>query len=240
MSKLLEFQKTFLNTITQDLNSELPITPVGTLNYEGVMNVYKSDYISRLTEALGERFETVWTVLGDEDYFKVAKSFIEEHPSDTKNLSNYGDAFPEYLSKTTYFTDFPFLKDLAEFEIIFWKAFHSKQESIIVDWANIHNLETKELKLTNNASIFSWDYSIYDIFRCRKDGFENTDYDFTSTQSILMFNNSNVVQIKELKKQEYEVLTQIQKGKSLSEISTSIDISSLFQFLAQEKIIFPT
>ncbi|MFX5734457.1 DNA-binding domain-containing protein, partial [Acinetobacter baumannii] len=85
---------------------------------------YRRGYRARLTEALGETYEAVWRVLGDEEFFSATRSFIAEEPSRSYNLSDYGQRFPDFLS-ARYQQEAGFLGHLAHLEWAFKSCFHS-------------------------------------------------------------------------------------------------------------------
>ena len=94
------------------------------MDSNAAVGVYRTGHIVRLTEALGETFEAVWWVAGDEHYFQLAKEFLLAHPSASYNLSDFGISFPNFLDKRQPFSDLPFLADLARFEWLFKEVFH--------------------------------------------------------------------------------------------------------------------
>src|SRR5688572_29447575 len=57
------------------------IIPGGSLDVKGALGVYQNGYPARLTEQLGETFEAVWWVLGDEDFLTVCRTYIAENGS---------------------------------------------------------------------------------------------------------------------------------------------------------------
>ena len=81
MDEMKKFQKNFVNGVVNGNLSEYlesKIIPVGSLNQKQVLQVYTNDYYARLTEALGESFEAIWAVLGDEEFFKVCHEYIKK------------------------------------------------------------------------------------------------------------------------------------------------------------------
>ncbi len=100
--------------------------PGGTLTADHALEVYSRGHVARLTEALGETFEAVWWVAGDEAFFRLAKNFILAHPSTFYNLSSYGRTFSDYLKKETPFPNLPFLPHLARYEWTFKEMFHTR------------------------------------------------------------------------------------------------------------------
>ncbi len=98
----------------------------GRLTPSGAVGVYRRSYPARMTEALGETFERVWRVLGDDDFFATCAAYVPTKRSSSYNLSDYGRDFPEFLETRPELAHAPFLGDLARLEWAFKELFHSK------------------------------------------------------------------------------------------------------------------
>ncbi|HEX4924641.1 MAG TPA: DNA-binding domain-containing protein, partial [Bdellovibrionales bacterium] len=140
------------------------LKPGGRLTLRAALGVYSGGYVARLTEALGETFEAVWWVLGDREFFALAKAFIAGNDSRTYNLSSYGEAFPAYLRHAGP-PSAPFLHDLARFEWLFRESFNEPPPAPF-DHAELHLLHERSdvvLKFQKNVRLFSAPYSVYPI-----------------------------------------------------------------------------
>lgn len=102
------------------------VTGGGKLAPVGAVGVYRRAYPARLTEALGETYERVWRVLGDDDFFAVCAAFIPTRPSASYNLSDYGADFPGFLESRPELAHAPFIGDLARLEWAFKELFHAR------------------------------------------------------------------------------------------------------------------
>ncbi|MBP9674857.1 MAG: putative DNA-binding domain-containing protein [Bacteriovoracaceae bacterium] len=143
----------------------------GKLTPAKVLQVYQNDYIFRLTDTLGERYEACWSVMGDEAFHKISRDYIKQHPSQSYNLSDYGREFPLFLKETTFNSEIPFLQDLAEFEWMFHTLFHAKRTTPL-SVADLEVLETgSDIKFFFTPYFFlhSSSYPIYALWKKRKD-----------------------------------------------------------------------
>lgn len=98
----------------------------GKLTPEAAVAVYRRGHTARLTEALGETYERVWRVLGDDGFFAACAAFIPTERSTSWNLSDYGRTFPEFLESRAELAHAPFLGDLARLEWAFKELFHAQ------------------------------------------------------------------------------------------------------------------
>ena len=166
------------------------IKPGGKLKTpEDAIDVYLSGYPARLTEALGEAYESIWRVLGDEEFFSVCKNFTSTHSSHSYNLSDYSGFFTEFLnSQQPLLTEFPFLGELAKFEWQFHELFHKSPDQVEpLSQAQLAAVDGKvKFTFISSLQIFDFKYSSYSIWRQRGND-ENSRIDFSAPESIIMY-----------------------------------------------------
>ena len=208
--KLREYQEKFLAEIFQT-EGELAdcLEPGGNLGYEKCFSVYREDYFLRLTEALGGTFETVWCVLGDEEFHYHCRTFISENPSKDFDLGKYGKEFINYLNDHLS-EDYEFLPDLALFEWIFWELFHQEKN---------HNFEMKDIHLFEN----NVDY--YTLWKNRENTefFENTNIEDLLVKSYFFIANGvdGIIHGK-LNYDQYQLMSLMKKGHDLMDAASEI------------------
>ncbi|MEI7011517.1 DNA-binding domain-containing protein [Leptospira licerasiae] len=141
------------------------ILPGGKLDIRSAISVYQNAYSARFTEALGEKYETVWKILGDEDFFGTAKSFIQKNVSYSYNISNYGENFPNFLKEN--FPEHPVLAEIANFELHVFKIFHLGKNDGTGPQNGLLQREVEDLKVTFHSSVLFLEYSypVYDLWK---------------------------------------------------------------------------
>ncbi len=161
-----EFQKLFSRAFKTgtDLN-EFDFTPAGSLQPKEALEVYRQGYPARLFEALGETYETLWKVLGDEDFEALCLDYISLHPSSSPNLTDYGEDFSKYLlQKKEIFEESVLLSDLAHFEWEFKECFHSAFESPLVELSSAifsEPIENINFELLISLRAIPLEYPVY-------------------------------------------------------------------------------
>ena len=192
----------------------------GSLSSDAALEVYRTGHIVRLTEALGETFEAIWWVAGDDDYFRLAKEFLLAQPSSSYNLSDFGKPFPDFLDKRQPFSDLPFLADLARFEWLFKEVFHlPPHTSVTPDHFQQHTL-SGNLRLSFGPSVrlFRSPYSVYEIWKLRGTIQESlSEKDWGKPQWLLCYKYQQQVYIKHLSEPEYLLLNHLCSGASIEE-----------------------
>ena len=129
-SALEELQRRFVAAVTAgDGALAAGVSGGGKLTPEGAVAVYRRAYPARLTEALGETYERVWRVLGDDDFLATCAAFVTTERSTSHNLSDYGRTFPEFLESRPELAHAPFIGDLARLEWTFKELFHAASDA---------------------------------------------------------------------------------------------------------------
>lgn len=76
--------------------------------------VYVDAYRSRLLESLGKDFPGVRRLLGDAEFERLGREYIDAHPSDTRSIRWFGRHLPALLRRTR--RDRPVVIEMADFE----------------------------------------------------------------------------------------------------------------------------
>lgn len=127
-----QLQRSFADVVTEgaDLATLVDrIVPGGTLDAAAAIDVYRGAYSARLCDQLGETYEAVWWVLGDERFFALGRAFVAAHRSTSHNLSDYGEHFAAFLETTDEAREFSFLPALARLEWRLTRLFHEADEA---------------------------------------------------------------------------------------------------------------
>ena len=227
------------------------IVPGGSLTEEQAVGVYRGGYYARLTEQLGETFEAVWAVLGDESFFRVCTEFAGDHPSRSYNLSDYGREFPEWLAKVPEVRNLPFLCELGEFEWKFKELFHCAEHDPVAPeaLAGITDLETTRVRIGDACFLFSASYAVYDIWKRRgeNNGEGSEETDWTRAQRGLAYKRDGEIFVRVLGPGPYHMLEALRAGSPFGEAVTqgagaqpdlsAQEVSALFQTLAHSGIV---
>ena len=202
------------------------IRPAGRLSPEKAIGVYRDGYSARLSAALGETFEAVWSALGDDRFFEVCRSFIKTHPSCSPNLSDYGAEFPEFIGKLSEASEFHFLPELARFEWEFKNLFHEK-DCLGISAAELFALKgagDAKFSFTESMRLLRHRFGIYEIWKHRKDNARNHALggpNHASREStgewLLLTKRAGDIIVSSLQAAEFEILGLLKAGWTLQE-----------------------
>ena len=101
----------------------------GNLSAQERIGIYHNAYRVRLIDVLRENFEHTAIYLGDEWFYRLAREFVEAHPSGDHNISYYGEGFPRFLA-----TRLPNDLDVAELAELDWhlrRAFDGSDSEVM-------------------------------------------------------------------------------------------------------------
>lgn len=241
------FSKAILSQEPSPILEEM-IHPGGKLDHQKAIQVYQEGYLARLTEVLGDAFETVWWILGDEDFFRVAREYILSHPSQSYNLNHYGHRFSEFLSNHDLQKESPFLSDVADFEWKFSEVFHLPllRATDPKELQKAQNGQDFKIDFQDSFRLFSSDYSVYNLWKHRK---ENPDHlvQWSEPQKGILLKESDQVHIRLMSDSEFSLLQSLWSGHSLFETLslaeekqldlTEQSVSDFFSNLVQMKLI---
>ena len=213
------------------------MTPGGTLSIPDSLEVYRRGFIVRLTESLGEIYESVWWVAGDEEFFRLAKKFILSQHSEAYNLSLYGQEFPDFLQAEHPFPDLPFLPSLARFEWLFKNIFHSSQHESISQ-EEIQSITQEghiQFIFGSSVSLFTAPFAVYDLWKVRgtcHDG--QPPIEWNHAQRLLLYKKHDQIFVNELDDVEYTILEKLLGGSTLE--SSLNETAKQYPNLEQEQI----
>ncbi len=80
------------------------------------MDLYSGAYLARLIEVLGEHYPGLWGMLGDNQFWQLAREYILERPSTFPSIRWFGDRMAAFLSAMEPYREYPFLAEMAAFE----------------------------------------------------------------------------------------------------------------------------
>lgn len=199
------------------------IEPISQLSSEACLQIYSRGYLARLTESLGDTFEATWWVLGDEDFFQITRDYILNHRSNYFDLSDYGEGFPDFLLRTTQANEIPFLVDLAKFEWLFKKTFHSANIGPVDPSFYNQITEDTSLAASDSATLFSSSYSIYELWQLRSQPIELAyELNMNSPNFLLIYKKESQIYIKNLDSKQWVLLNQLFQGETIEKSLQSL------------------
>jgi len=239
-SELASLQRRFAQAVV-DPSAEAPaLTPGGTLTPEGAIGVYRTAYPARLTEQLCETFEAVWSVLGDEGFFRRCREHIAGHPSESYNMSDYGREFPAFLAGLPESGRFPFLAELAGFEWTFKDLFHQKEHAHLDGTALGQVGQDSRFVFGAAVRLLRHRFETARIWSGRK---ERLRVEPGRTERVALFKLGGEIYFRTLEEPEFALLEALRDGGAVGaalQASEGLDqerVGFLFAFLAESGMV---
>lgn len=136
-------------------------------------SIYRNNVVVSLMDAMASSFPSLLTIMGEENFKRVSRNFILNHPPSTPMMQQYGRAFPEFLSGFKPLAKSPFLADVARAELSWINAYHAQDAGILTpeELQSIDPDKIMELVLTPHPAfhILSSSYPIVDLFNARSE-----------------------------------------------------------------------
>lgn len=197
------------------------VVPGGELDAASALNVYRSSFVARLTEQLGETFATVWRVLGDDGFLEACENYIAVHPSSSYNLSDYGRGFPAWIASHPLAARMPFLEELGEFELAFHDLFHAPapeggDAAGAARLAASGNLSGVTLALTPARKLVALRHAVHDLFARRRDE-GPLDVDVERPQWMMLYRRGAEVMALEVGEGTFAALEALAGGATVEE-----------------------
>jgi len=133
MSHLSRLQHEFQARVLDPDATETPawVSAGGRAEPAMQIGVYSFAYRSRLLEVLAKDFPALHQAMGDENFYALAGSYIEAHPSRYFSLRDFGEHVTDFIAQQPIQTEHPWLAELAEFEWTLCSAFDAADSPLI-------------------------------------------------------------------------------------------------------------
>ncbi len=120
MSKLSLIQNDFQQCVLDSTHEIAHVMQTKKVSVEARMGIYVNAYLSRLAEALAVNYPVLKKQMGDEQFYDLCFSYVQQFPSEFRSIRWFGHQFPDFLKKEK--EDFSIV-ELARFEWILTEVF---------------------------------------------------------------------------------------------------------------------
>ncbi|MGH8760543.1 MAG: DNA-binding domain-containing protein [Burkholderiales bacterium] len=95
------------------------------------LGVYTNAYRLRLLEVLGKDYPALRALIGDTQFQRLGRAYLDAHPSDTPSVRWFGRHLAAYLRAHAPFRRRPVLAEMAEFEWLQGEAFDAPDAALL-------------------------------------------------------------------------------------------------------------
>lgn len=154
-------------------------------------NVYRNNVVVSLTEALSNTFPAIVSLLGDDYFSALARTYVIKHPPASPVLMWYGAEFPDFLDGFPPLADYPYLGDVARLEWAWLQSYHAK-DSPVLDPATLGSVPPDNLGSVvfvphPSAAVISSRWPVWDLVRANRfDPQAEAEIALDESQSVLV------------------------------------------------------
>lgn len=120
-------------------------------------NVYRNNVTVSLIDALTQGFPAIHSLIGEDNFRFIAKSYAGDFPPQTPLMMQYGAAFPVFLAGHSALAHLPYLADVARLELALRASYHAADHTPFTadDLARIdpENIENTVLSLAPSVQL---------------------------------------------------------------------------------------
>lgn len=189
------------------------------------LDIYRNAYRARLGELLADTHERVVRYIGEASFDSAARDFIEGHPPASRNLRDYGSAFPAFLAG--YFADDPEVAELAEMDGRLRNAFDAADGETLraQDVAAIapQDWDTVTFVLHPTASFQHFRWNTPAIWQSLNEGFAPPPAERLTQPSVWLFWRKGLQpHFRSLSSEEHTALHAIGEGRAFGRLCAMV------------------
>ncbi|RLA65610.1 MAG: hypothetical protein DRQ88_02295 [Epsilonproteobacteria bacterium] len=223
------------------------IIPAGKIDISAALQVYRDDYVARLTSVLGENYEGTWSLLGDKLFFSLCEEYLIDHRSKSFDIGDFGEDLDQFVKDHPLGEEFPFLFELCHLDKQFMRIFHLPIQKALGEeqLKSCSDLSKIKFKFAESFYLQKSNFPIYKIWDLKNIPLEERnaiDLDWNAPESICLYKSSQGIHTKFLKPEQVDILDKLNQGLNLETAleNSSLEpqeVQSLFNFIATSGII---
>jgi len=236
MNKLAELQNNFISAIyNHDNQSILAEIKDGKIDKVELLDIYRHNIFSNLTDALRITYALVYKKIGAKQFKKIAQEFIVNHPSSSGNLDDYHPEFSQFL-KLSGLKNSDFLSELANFEWLMHLSYLASN-GVGINIENLQKLKEEklfEIKFRLHPSCFII-LANHDLIKI----YAGNNKKIKKPIHIMINRGNGEVLAEAISNQEFSFLKAASEGKTLYEIyeNHQINIEQCLQKFIQNRAL---
>jgi hypothetical protein len=117
MSRLGQLQEEFQRAVlTRSDGFNREVVDSGRIGPARRVEIYADAYRGRLVDCLADSYEAMHSLLGDEQFYRLAHRYIDAHPPRHYSIRWYGDQLAAFARRTAPYSEHPYIAELADFQ----------------------------------------------------------------------------------------------------------------------------
>ncbi len=225
--RLNDVQKNFKDRITgqekPDQNSEFSeLFETGAISLENRFSVYQNNVLKSLTDVVIATYPLIESLTGIEFLRGAARLYIQDNLPEKSNLNDYGGNFSTFIEGFEPAKNLPYLPDIARMEWAMNEAYYAPDDSAL-NMQELQNIAEEDFEhltfsLRHSCRFIRSNYPLYEIrdFCLEKDRVGHLNID-SGNANLLILRSELEPHILEIESGEYDLLKNIEQGKTISQ-----------------------
>lgn len=114
-----------LALVTGETDAEGCLQDKGKLSGEERLNIYRSSFLGIQVDAMAAIYPVVQALTGEMFFRAMAKKYLQQYPSQSGDLHQIGEQFPEFIKSFPPAGSLPYLADTGSLEWVWHRCFHA-------------------------------------------------------------------------------------------------------------------
>ena len=223
------FMGHLLKPYTNDSVFLSELLPVGLLDKEKQLSIYRSNINGAHQKVLRQIYPACLNILGEDYFNQLCCAYRYEYPSVDSDLNNYGKYFSVFIKGQSEIhselKDFEYLAELAWLEWNWHASYYARNDDVF-DFDKLALVKTNDhskliFLLNDSFSLYSTIYPLLNIWEANK---SNVEYEqifnmLDSVSYFCIFRIDLAPEIILLNRHQYTLLKTISKGVTLTQLN---------------------
>lgn len=225
---LFKLQQQFFNAI---FSKEMPedflaqIKAVANRSPKRALEIYRSSIRANYHACLKKIYPVCFALVGEEFFNALASRYIDEYPSYSENLNDYGEQFSWFIEHFPYVQNLPYLADVAQLEWLCHKVINAEDSPHLENeqWQSLlmdENLENIVFSLPQALALIESDYPIQKIWHDHQPGVTTSEQINLNSgaEKLVVARNKFAIEITKVSESMWLLLKLIKEQKTFGEI----------------------
>jgi hypothetical protein len=183
--------------------------------------VYRNNVTVGLIRALEANFPVVRKLLGEQYFAGFAGDFAQNNPPKSPLMFQYGAEFPKALENADDLARYPYLRDVAQLEILWRESYHAADATPLAGEAlaavDANDLFACTLAAHPATRLAQSRFAIHAIFAANRSDSEGQGIDPAQPESVLVTRPHVEVAVHRVTPDQFEFFRVLMSGEALTE-----------------------
>lgn len=185
--------------------------------------IYRDSFTVSLMNTLADTYDVCRKLVGDEFFRAMARVYVQQTPSDSPNIMDYGASFADFVAQFPPATSVVYLGDVARLEWAWHNALHGADYNPL-DISSLVCLDESQypqlvFQLPPDSELIASDYPIHRIWAVNQANYPEEEVDLNGgAVKLFVWRKEFDTRIDPLSSEEWRLLSYFKAGLSLGEL----------------------